>query len=139
MSIHYYTVIWLVIPVREEVRYEAKLNELWRKRDTHSPRGDPSRVYTLLRGEKCTGYVIRSTSTTRRKQDVMIWLVAVDEWNGRNGEWLCCSNRQISRQMRGKYSFDRADVHSGPRKRALICFRSLLATYCVPRSFLRDI
>ena len=87
MSIHYYTVvIWLDIPVREEVRYEAKLNELGRKRDTHSPRGDSSRVYTLLLGEKCTGYVTRSTSTTRRKPDVMIWLVAVDEWNGTNGE-----------------------------------------------------
>ena len=86
MSIHYYTVVWLVIPVREEVRYEAKLNELRRKRDTRSPRGHPSRVYTLLLGEKCTGYVTRSTSTTRRKQDVMIWLVAVDEWNGTNGE-----------------------------------------------------
>ena len=48
-------------------------------------------------------------------------------------------NGQKSRQMRGKYSFDRADVHSGPRERALICFRSLLVTYCVPRSFLRDI
>ena len=70
---------------RGEIRSEAE--RTWgRKRDTYSPRGDPSRVYTLLLGEKCTGYVTRSTSTTRRKQDVMIWLVAVDEWNGTNGE-----------------------------------------------------
>ena len=52
MSIHYYTVIWLVIPVREEVRYEAKLNELGRKRDTHSPRGDSVAGIHIITGRK---------------------------------------------------------------------------------------
>ncbi|KAI5894080.1 uncharacterized protein SCHCODRAFT_02268940 [Schizophyllum commune H4-8] len=68
MSGHYYTVIWLVGPVRAEVRYEANLNEFRRNHDTCPPRGNLRIAgIHIITGEKCTGYVTRSTSTTRRK------------------------------------------------------------------------